>query len=128
MGDDASPAGDRVASVAMTSDIGMSASMGVAAPLGAVSRRDRERAARISLQQEGPSGLVLRSALAGSVSLQERGADGMWQTLDKRRTSRLGRTRIELPARSGAPSTTFRVVFAPRNPNIISWISEELDG
>lgn len=60
--------------------------------------------------------------------LQRREADGTWETLDTRRASRLGRTRIEFGGEATSPTPTFRVVFSPRNTNITSWISESLDG
>jgi hypothetical protein len=104
-----------------------SPSMGVAAPIGAVSRKDRQRAGKTSLRREGTSTLVLLTALPGSVRLQ-RGDDGSWETLEKRPASRLGRTRIELPQAATASAQTFRVVFLPRNPNITSWVSEEIGG
>ena len=117
----------RAVSVPMNSGVGMSASMGVAAPLGAVSRKDRERAGKTSLQREGSS-LVLLTALPGSVILQRREADGTWETLDKRPASRLGRTPIGLPQEAATSPQTFRVVFSPKNANITSWISENVEG
>lgn len=113
-------------SVPMSSGSGMSPSMGVAAPVGAVSRKDRERAGKTSLQREGTSILHLLTALPGSVSLQRRGADGTWETLDRRPASRLGRTPIELPQDVTSPPQTFRVVFSPKNSNITSWISDDI--
>ena len=118
----------KAAVVPMHSGAGMSPSMGVAAPIGAVSRKDRERAARTSLRQEGSSSLVLRTALPGQVMLQRRGADGTWETLDTRRASRLGRTRLELPDNDAPSPPVFRVVFSPKNANIPSWTSENIDG
>ncbi|WP_250445529.1 hypothetical protein [Actinotalea sp. C106] len=115
------------ASVPMSSG-GMSPSMGVAAPVGAVSRKDRQRAARTSLSRDGASTVLLRTALAGVVSLQRRDGDGTWQTLDRRRASRLRRTRIALPQKETGTPQTFRVVFSPKNPNIASWISADVDG
>lgn len=110
----------------MDSGAGMSPAMGVAAPIGAVSRKDRARAGRTSLRQEDASTLLLLTALPGSVSLQRRGDDGSWETLAKRPASRLGRTRIALPPEATASPQTFRVVFAPRNSNITSWISGDV--
>ena len=102
--------------------------MGVAAPVGAVSRKDRERAGKTALYREGASGVLVDTELPGSVALQRRGADGTWETLDTRRASRLGRTKIELPD-AGAPSPrTYRVVFSPKNANIPAWTSENIDG
>ena len=113
-------------SVPMSSGTGMSPSFGVAAPIGAVRRKDRERAGRTSLRREGSSGLLLLTALPGSVSVDRRRADGSWETLTRRRVSRLGRTRIDLPQGAGSPPQTFRVVFSPKNSNITSWISEDV--
>lgn len=114
---------------AATMPMGMgSPSMGVAAPVGAVSRKDRERAGKTSLRREGTSSLFLRTALPGSVILQRRGVDGTWETLDKQPATRLGSTRIELPQEAASSPPTFRVVFSPKNTNITSWISENVDG
>jgi len=112
----------------MSSGSGMSPSMGVAAPVGAVSRKDRERAGKTSLRRDGAS-TVLLTALPGTVSLQRRGPDGTWETLHSRPASRLGRTRLGLPQdEAAAPPRTFRVVFSPRNANIPSWVSGDIDG
>lgn len=125
---------DRVAgslgavSVPMDSGAGMSASMGVTAPVGAVSRKDLERAGRTSLRREGRFDLVLSTALPGSASLQRRGVDGTWETISVRSTSRFRRARIDLPQQRASAPRTFRVVFSPKNPNITSWISEDVDG
>jgi hypothetical protein len=62
------------------------------------------------------------------VSLQRRRADGTWETLDRRRVSRLGRTRLGVPQDAASPPQTYRVVFSPRNPNITSWISGDIGG
>ncbi|MCL3860883.1 hypothetical protein [Actinotalea sp. K2] len=105
---------------------GINGSIGVAAPIGAVSRKDRERARRTSLLREGTADLLLLTALPGSVSLQRRGADGTWETLDRRPASRRGRTRIELPEQGTSPPQVLRVVFSPKNPNITSWISGDI--
>lgn len=115
-------------SAPMNSGAGMNASVGVAAPVGAVSRKDRERAGKTSLRREGTTGLLLLTALPGSVILQRRGTDGTWETLDKRPASRRGRTRIELPREAASSPPDFRVVFSPKNANITSWISENIDG
>lgn len=114
--------------VPMSTGAGMSPSMGVAAPIGAVSRKDRERAGRTSLRRDGTSLLTLLTSLPGTVSLQRRDADGSWETLDRRPASRLGRTPIELPPEAASPPRTVRVVFSPRNSNIAAWVSEEIDG
>lgn len=101
------------------------AAVGVAAPVGAVSRKDRERAARTALEVEAPSRVVLLSELPGTVALQRRAADGDWETLSTEPTHRTGRTSVELPS-EGSPGT-FRVVFSPKNPNIASWVSQTVD-
>lgn len=110
----------KAVSVAMNSGAGISAAMGVAAPVGAVSRKDRQRASRTALLREG-STLVLHTSLRGTVTLQRRASDGDWETVSKRSASLLGRTRVELP-----DPARFRVVFAPRNGNLGIWVSEEL--
>ena len=116
-------------SVPMSSGTGMSPSFGVAAPVGAVSRKNRERARETSLRREGTSNaFVLLAALPGSVNLQRRGVDGTWETIDRRPASRLGHTRIELPQEAASPPPTYRVVFSHRNSNITAWISEDIDG
>ena len=99
----------------------------VAAPIGAVSRKDRERAAKTSLRRKDASNLLLRTELPGSASLQRRGADGTWETLDVHPVPREGDLRIELPQDAAPPSPTFRVVFSPKNTNITSWISQDVD-
>jgi hypothetical protein len=101
------------------------AAVGVAAPVGAVSRKDRERAARTALEIEALSRAVLLSELPGTVALQRRAADGDWETLSTEPTDRTGRTPIVLP--SEGPSGAFRVVFSPKNPNIPSWVSTTID-
>ena|SRR5450830_1184803 len=90
--------------------------------------QDRQRAGKTSLQREGTTDLLLITALPGSVILQRRGTDGTWETLDKRPASRGGRTRIELPQEAASSPPNFRVMFAPKNANITSWISENIDG
>lgn len=118
-------------SAPLDSGAGMSGSMGVAAPLGTVSRKDQARADRTALSLDGET-LVLRTELPGTVTLQVRGADGTWDTLERRPASRLGRTRLDLPPRSPDaaehPSRELRVVFAPRNGHIAPWISPPVDG
>ncbi|NCT90407.1 hypothetical protein GXB85_05505 [Cellulomonas sp. APG4] len=110
--------------VPMSSGAGMSASVGVAAPIGAVSRRDKERAARTSLARDG-SALVLRTELPGTVMLQRRSPGATWETLDSRATARQGSTRLELP--QDTPAGVFRVVFSPKNANITTWISADVE-
>jgi hypothetical protein len=101
------------------------AGMAVAAPVGAVSRRDRERAARTALEREAATDLVLCTELPGSVLLQRRADDGDWETLSTEPASRTGRTPVTVPR---DPSTrVVRVVFSPRNPNIPSWVSETFE-
>ncbi|GEN79828.1 hypothetical protein [Actinotalea fermentans] len=96
--------------------------MGIAAPIGAVSRKDRLRAARTALRRDG-SDVVLRVALPGTASLQRRGTDGVWETVATRRVGRLRTARF-----APAPGATARVVFAPRNTDISAWVSEPLEG
>lgn len=96
--------------------------MGIAAPIGAVSRKDRLRAARTTLRRDG-SDVVLRVALAGTASLQRRGADGAWESVETRRVGRLRTARF-----TPAPGAATRVVFAPRNTDITAWVSEPLEG
>ena len=103
-------------------------SVGVAAPIGAVSRKDLQRAGKTSLRQEGASRFLLLTALPGDVRVQRQSVGGAWQTLDTRRASRLGRTYIDLPREAAPPPQTFRVVFSPKNSNISSWISENIGG
>jgi hypothetical protein len=100
------------------------AAVAVSAPVGAVSRKDRERAARTALEPDGP-GVALLSQTPGSVLLQRRTEDGGWETLSTEPASRQGRTPITLPQDSS--SRTFRVVFSPKNPNLTSWVSEPFD-
>ncbi len=108
--------------VPMSTGAGMSPSVGVAAPIGAVSGKDRGRAARTALTCDGAT-TVLHTELAGTASLQRLEADGSWVTLDKRPTPKTGDTRFELPT-AGA---SYRVVFAPKNSDITSWISEPVE-
>lgn len=105
---------------------GMS-SVGVSAPVGAVSRKTRERARRTALSQEGPTTFVLHTELRGTVHVQVREDDGAWQTVSERRTAFLGRTRLELPAPTMDSPQTFRVVFSPKNANVSSWVSEDIN-
>lgn len=106
--------------VPMSTGAGMSPSVGVAAPIGAVSAKDRERAARTALTRDGDA-VVLHTELPGAASLQRLDADGSWDTLDKRPTSKVADTRYELAA-----GATYRVVFAPKDSDIPAWISPEL--
>ena len=124
--DDRQERATAAASVPLQSGAGMGASMGVAAPIGAVSRKDRARAARTALQRDGTAGLVLRTALPGTVALQRLGADRTWETVERRAASRLGRTRLRVPAGSTS-SSVLRVVFSPRNANLPACVSEEVD-
>lgn len=126
--DDRPDRGIQAVSLPMDTGAGMSPGMGVAAPIGAVSRKDRLRAGRTALRREGTSAVLLLTALPGSVSLQRRGGDGTWETVQRRPASRLGRTRLELPREATASPPTYRVVFSPRNPYITSWISGDLLG
>ncbi|EYR62582.1 hypothetical protein N866_07355 [Actinotalea ferrariae CF5-4] len=121
--DDQPQRATHAAQVPMNSGPGMSASFGVAAPVGAVSRKDRERANRTALRREG-QGLLLRTALPGTVLLQRQDADG-WETVTRRAASRLGRTRLALP--DDAAAATYRVMFSPKNGNIPSWVSPVVD-
>lgn len=104
---------------------GMSA-VSVSAPVGAVSRKTRERARRTALSQEGPTSLVLHTELRGTVHVQVRGDDGDWRTVSERRTALRGRTRLELPASAAGSPQAFRVVFSPRNANVSSWVSGDI--
>lgn len=113
------------ANVPMSGGPGMSASFGVAAPIGAVRTKDRERASRTALHREGPSRIALATELPGGVSLQRRASGGTWETVQTRRTWRRGRTGFDLPA--DASTQTYRVVFTPRNGNIPTWVSEPID-
>jgi hypothetical protein len=61
------------------------------------------------------------------VSVQRRRVDGTWETLERRRVSRLGRTRLDLPRQAAQPQV-LRVVFTARNSNLTSWISGDLGG
>ena len=126
--DDQPERATKAISVPMSSGPGMSPSMGVAAPVGAVGRKDRERAGKTTLHREGRSSVALDTSLPGSVTLQRRAADGAWETLVQRPASRLGRTRIDLPDDDAPSPSSYRVVFAPKNANITSWISEVIDG
>lgn len=102
---------------------GRATAVGVHAPIGAVSRKDRTRAARTALRREGPE-LVLTTALPGTVKLQRR-AGSEWETLATEPASRTGENRLTLPP-DAAPGTTYRVVFTPKNEDITSWISAEI--
>ena len=113
-------------SVPMDSGPGMNASFGVAAPVGAVGRKERLRAGNTSLLREGDSTFLLHTAVPGSVALQRKGTDGTWDTLSTVQASRVGRTPIELPTDPSPAARTFRVVFSPRNSNLPSWVSDAL--
>lgn len=103
-------------------------SMVVAAPVGAVGRKDRERARKTTLYREGPSTFLLVTELPGSVMLQRREVDGTWETIDARTASSLGRTHIGLPDDAASPPPTYRVVFSPKNPNLNPWVSDDVHG
>lgn len=111
------------AQVPMNSGPGMSASFGTAAPVGAVSRKDRERATRTALRREGDD-LFLITALPGTAHLQRQEA-GRWETVTTKRTSRLRRTRLALPQDGAAAS--YRVKFSPKNGHIPAWESPVID-
>ena len=112
------------ANVPMSSGPGMSASFGVAAPIGAVKAKDRLRAGRTALHREGPSRVALATELPGTVRLQRRTAGGGWETVAERRRWRRARTAFDLPE---DPSRGFhRVLFTPRNGNIPAWVSEPI--
>ena len=113
-------------SVPMNSGPGMSAAVGVSAPVGAVSRRTRERARRTALSQEGPTTFVLHTELRGTVNVQVRGDDGDWHTITERRAAFFGRTRLELPSPTVGSSRKLRVVFSPRNANVTAWVSDDI--
>lgn len=106
---------------------GRASAVGVHAPIGAVSRKDRTRAARTVLRRDGPSALVLTTALPGTVKLQRRVPGDAWDTVEKLPTSRNGQTRFALPQDAGSPAT-YRVVFAPKNEDITTWVSDDLIG
>ncbi len=104
----------------MGTGAGMSPSVGVAAPVGAVSAKDRARAARTALTRDGDA-VVLHTELPGTASLQRLDDDGTWATLDKRPTSRVADTRFALAA-----GATYRVAFSPKDSDITAWVSAEL--
>lgn len=117
-----------LAAASVPMDTGGNPSFAVAAPVGGgVSRKDRLRAGRTALRRDGTT-LALVTALPGGVLLQRRGADGAWETVTRRRASRLRACRLELPAAGTAQAASYRVVFAPRNENIPSWVSAEISG
>lgn len=107
---------------------GQSTAVGVHAPVGAVRRKDREAAARTRLDREGPGTVVLHTELPGAVVLQRREPDGGWEPIGRRQAAKDGRTAIDLPTTPGAPPARYRVVFAPKNSDIASWVSEPLEG
>ena len=111
--------------VAMSGPMGTggaaNAAVGIHAPIGAVSAKDRERAARTALTRDGDA-VVLHTELTGAASLQRLDADGTWDTLEKRPTSKVADTRFELPD----AAATYRVVFSPKNSDIPAWVSAEL--
>ncbi len=103
---------------------GRATAVGVHAPIGAVSRKDRTRAARTALRREDDTTLVLTTALPGTVRLQRR-VGGGWEALEELPASRTGQTRLTLPP-DAEPGTTYRVVFAPRNEDITAWVSADV--
>jgi hypothetical protein len=113
------------ANVPMSGGPGMSASFGVAAPIGAVKAKDRLRAGRTALHREGPSRVALVTELPGTVSLQRRTTDGTWETLRRSRRWRRGRTVLDLS--EAADGDVVRVVFAPRNGHIAAWVSGPIE-
>lgn len=102
-------------------------SASMAAPVGAVRRRDRERATRTRLDRHGPAGVLLHTELPGTVVLQRRESDGSWETVARQRAAGDGRTSIDLPTAADANPRRYRVVFAPKNTDIASWVSEPLE-
>ena len=108
---------------------GRSTAVGVHAPIGAVRRKDREAAARTRLDREGPYEVVLHTELPGAVVLQRREPDGSWEPLGRKQAAKDGRTPIDLPSPlPGAAPARYRVVFAPKNSDITSWVSEPFEG
>ncbi len=108
---------------------GRSTAVGVHAPIGAVRRKDREAAARTRLDREGPYEVVLHTELPGAVVLQRREPDGSWEPLGRKQAAKDGRTPIDLPSPlPGADPARYRVVFAPKNSDITSWVSEPFEG
>lgn len=114
--------------VDMPTTTGGSVAVGVHAPVGAVRRKDREAAARTRLDREGPSTVVLHTELPGAVVLQRREPDGSWEPVGRQQAAKDGRTPIDLPTTPGAEPARYRVVFAPKNSDITSWVSEPLEG
>lgn len=108
---------------------GQSTAVGVHAPVGAVRRKDRQAAARTRLDREGPDEVVLHTELPGAVVLQRREPDGSWEPVGRRQAAKDGRTPVDLPPTPpGAGPARYRVVFAPRNSDIASWVSEPFEG
>lgn len=107
---------------------GRSTAVGVHAPIGAVRRKDREAAARTRLDREGPTTVVLNTELPGAVVLQRREPGGGWEPVGRQHAAKDGRTTIDLPTTPGADPRRYRVVFAPKNSDITSWISEPFEG
>lgn len=103
---------------------GRATAVGVHAPIGAVSRKDRNRAGRTALRREGED-LVLETALPGTVSLQRRAPGGTWDTVEAIPSAHTGQTRLELPRGVDGPAT-YRVVFTPKNEDINTWISPDV--
>lgn len=114
--------------VQMPTGAGRSIAVGVHAPIGAVRRKDREAAARTRLDREGPTTVALHTELPGAVVLQRREADGSWEPVGRKQAAKDGRTPIDLPTPPGAEPARYRVVFAPKNSDITSWVSEPFEG
>lgn len=117
-----------VVAVDMPTTTGGSVAVGVHAPIGAVRRKDREAAARTRLDREGPTTVALHTEVPGAVVLQRREPDGGWEPVGRKHASKDGRTPIDLPPTlAGADPARYRVVFAPKNTDIASWVSEPFE-
>lgn len=107
---------------------GQAPAVGVHAPVGAVRRKDRQAAARTRLDRVAPDEVVLVTELPGAVVLQRREPDGTWESVGRRQVAKGGRTPVDLPTIPGAGPAWYRVVFAPKNSDIASWLSEPFEG
>ena len=103
---------------------GRATAVGVHAPIGAVSRKDRTRAGRTALRREGED-LLLETALRGTASLQRREPGGTWDAVETVPAASGGQTRFVLPRGVDGPAT-YRVVFTPKNEDINTWISPDV--
>lgn len=112
-----------VAAVVPLMDTSHGDAAGVHAATGAVSRKDRERADRTALARNG-STLVLRVELPGTATLQRRADDGTWDVVDSKPATKKEPTTFDLPPEPAGP--TYRVVFAPTNEDLNTWISAEV--